>query len=356
MPELATGVTAGRDGRLVSVVVPVRDGARYLRQSLDSIVAQTYPELEVIVMDDASTDESAAIAESYGPPVQVYRQPEPRGIYDNANDGISRARGSLVAVYHADDVYDADIVTREVSFLDDHPDVGAVFCLDVFVDPADREIGRLVLPPGVPSDEPLPYPTVLEGLLRHKNSFLRCQVAMVRASVYEQVGLYRQERFRNTSDLEMWLRISRSFPIGIVGRHLCRYRVGHGSSSGRYQHLRTSPENYFTILDLYLAGGGRHVVPPAALAAYEGHRHRDHLMIAVSQYILGSRAGSREALARVRAGALVGTPAVDRPGLLLLLAAMQVLVRLPRSQVTADLFYRRWHARHGLAGQDAIPR
>src|SRR5262245_40453342 len=91
---------------LVSIVVPVYNGARYLRESLDSILGQTYPHTEVLVMDDASTDETPQVLASYGDRVRVHRQPWNRGIYGNANDGIALARGEYIAVYHGDDVYD----------------------------------------------------------------------------------------------------------------------------------------------------------------------------------------------------------------------------------------------------------
>src|SRR5690349_20149168 len=125
-----------RDGRahpLVSIVIPVYNGEKYLRDSLDSILAQTYLHTEVLVMDDASTDGTAAILESYGDRIQVYRQPGNRGIYANANDGISKARGDYIAIYHADDVYRPQMVEREVEFLEAFPEAGAVFTNMTFI-------------------------------------------------------------------------------------------------------------------------------------------------------------------------------------------------------------------------------
>jgi glycosyltransferase involved in cell wall biosynthesis len=119
--------------RLVTVLVPVFNGAQYLRESLDSILHQTYPHLEVIVLDDASTDQTPEVIASYGEAVRSIRQPENRGIYENANAGIAAAQGEMVAIYHADDVYHPTIVEREVDFLLRYPEVGAVFCADVFV-------------------------------------------------------------------------------------------------------------------------------------------------------------------------------------------------------------------------------
>jgi glycosyltransferase involved in cell wall biosynthesis len=331
-----------RPAPLVSIVVPVFNGAAYLRESLDSLLRQSYTPVELLVYDDASTDETPAIIAAYGDRVRAFRQPTNRGIYANANDGIAVARGEFVAVYHADDVYEPRIVEREVAFLLAHPEAGAVFCLDVFVDQENREYGRLVLPSDLRGRALLHYADVLEGLLRHKNHFLMCPGAMVRASAYREVGTYRQERFRNTSDLEMWLRIARRFPLGLLEEYLFRYRHFPNQSSRRYHYLRTTPENHFTIVDLYLAEDGRALVSAEALDCHEGHRAEDRLKIAVSHYIRGDLPAARAALAEIRAGTIARGRTLQRGRLLVLLVAFRLLTRLPRVAPVADLFLRRW--------------
>ena len=270
-----------RDLPLVSVVVPVRNGEAHLRESLDSILEQTYPRLEVIVVDDASTDTTPAILASYGDRIRVHRQSATRGIYGNANDGIAVAQGELVGVFHADDVYLPEMVEREVAWLERHPEAGAVFCSDVFVDGEGRELGRLSLPPEVRGERPLDYRTVVNTLLTHTNVFLRCPTALVRASVYREVGCYRDDEFKNSSDMEMWLRLARSHPIGVLEEHLLLYRRGHGSSSEQYHRMRTDPFRFFRIVDLELEGGGRAVATPEALRAFEAHRAVDTVLRAV---------------------------------------------------------------------------
>ena len=335
----------GGQGPLVSIVVPVFNGERYLRESLDSILAQTYRSIEVLVMDDASTDETPEIIASYGDRVIHVRQRENRGIYESANIGIARARGEFVAVYHADDVYEPTIVEREVACLERHPEVGAVFCKEIFIDAEGREEARLRLPPEVSGGRPLSYTVVLNALLTHKNPFLNCPSAMVRAAVYRDVGTYRTTQFLNTSDLEMWLRIARKYPLAIVDEHLFRYRSGHGQSSQRYHYLRTDQNRYFLIMDLYLAEGGRALATAEALAAYEAHRAEDRLMRSVNHYILGQRGEARALLGRVRAGQIAGSSRVQRWRLLVLFVLLTFLVHLPRLSFMAKLFHRRWQSK-----------
>lgn len=328
---------------LVSVIVPVYNGQEYLRESLESILEQTYANIEVIVMDDCSSDRSPEIARALGDRIQYFRQRSTRGIYGNANDGIARAEGDLIAVFHADDVYLHTIVERQVEFMQNHPEVGAVFASDIFVDADGRELGRLTLPPELRGETPLDYAVVLNALLKYKNRFLRCPTAMVRASVYRELGGYRDAEFKNTSDIDMWLRIARRHPIGILEEHLLLYRRGHGSSSERYHRVRTEQERFFTIVDRELGDGGRAVARTDALTAYEAHRAQDRLIRAANLYILGDKNEARAALSSLRGRTLRASSQLDRTRLTTLLALMRLVVRLPWSAAFARLLHRRWY-------------
>jgi hypothetical protein len=337
-----TTPTSGPTDPLVSVVVPAFNAAKHLRASLDSIVAQTYRNFEVIVVDDASSDETPAIVASYGAAIRSFRQPVNLGTYENANVGIGLARGELIAIYHADDVYDPLIVAREVAFLTAHPEVGAVFCLDLFVDADNRAYGKLELPMDLRGLGTLSYAQVLNGLLRYKNRFLMCPGAMVRAAAYRAVGTYRQVPFGIAADLEMWMRIAQRYPLGILEEHLFRYRHFHGNWTQRYNYLRAVPEEYFAVVDHYLAEGGRELAAPDALDAHEGHRDEDRLFIGASHYIRGDLAQARAVLAHIRARRIVRARTLQRGRLLALLFAFRLLSRLPRLDPVADLVLRRW--------------
>ena len=331
---------------LVSIVVPVWNGETHLRESLDSILAQTYSPLEVIVVDDASSDSTPQIIDSYGDRVRRLRQPATRGIYGNANDGIAVANGELIGVFHADDVYLPEMVEREVGWLLAHPEAAAVYCAVVFVTQDGAEFARQLFPPEVRGGRPLDYSTVLNTLLSTKNTFLGCPTALVRAAVYSELGGYRDDEFKNTSDLEMWLRIARSYPVGVLEDQLLRYRRGHGSSSERYHRLRTDPERFFRILDLELdEGGGRAVATTAALKAFEAHRAVDTVMRAVTHYILGQRDEALSVLREAPLSTLAGSARIQRGRMIMLALALRVLLRLPRISALARLFERRWHGR-----------
>ncbi len=328
---------------LVTIVVPVFNAAPYLRDSLDSIVGQSFPDTEILVMDDASTDQSPEIIGEYGEKLVHHRQPRNRGQFANVNDGIALARGEYVCVYHADDIYESTIVEREVNFLQRHPEAGAVFCLDAFIDAGGNEYGRLSIPPELRTGKPLPYEIILNALLTYKNRFLVGPTSMVRASVYRTLGPYRGEEFRIASDLEMWARIAKIYPIGILLEHLHRYRHGHGNLSQNYYRLRNETEIHFKILDAHLADGGRALVTPHALADHEAHRAEDRLMVAINEYIRDNQPAAQQQLRNIRLQQLWGSAQVQGFRLSILLMLLRLLTRVPRIAFIADLFYHRWH-------------
>ncbi len=330
---------------LVSIIVPVYNGESYVRESLDSILAQTYPNLEIMVLDDASTDNTPAILAEYAGRVELIRQPVNLGIYGNANMGIARAKGKYVAVYHSDDVYLPQMVEEEVAFLERYPEAGAVFTSLTFIGPDSRAFGHMDLPPEAQGNRPMDYRQIFNALLRYTNHLLMCPTAMVRASVHADVGVYNQPVYRNTADMEMWLRIARSYPVGVLEQRLLRYRHFHDSSSMRYHKLRTEPGRYFWIMDLDLDNGGRAVAEPDALAAHEAHRAQDLLMVTTSLYVRGDLEAARKMLDRVKWSALLGSGRIQRGRMLLLDLILRVATRLPRVPALADFFLRRWHAK-----------
>jgi glycosyltransferase involved in cell wall biosynthesis len=119
----------------ISCVVPVWNGEAYLQEALDSIFAQTLPPLEILVIDDGSTDRSAAIAERHADRVTLIRQPH-RGISATRNIGIARATGDLIALLDADDLWLESKLARQVAALAAEPGVECCYTLiETFAQP-----------------------------------------------------------------------------------------------------------------------------------------------------------------------------------------------------------------------------
>lgn len=110
----------------VSVIMPVYNAERFLHSAIQSILGQSFADFELLVLDDGSTDSSAAIIASFDDPrIMVHRAPANRGLVYQLNLGIEKARGKYLARMDADDIAREHRLRRQVTFMDSHPDVGA---------------------------------------------------------------------------------------------------------------------------------------------------------------------------------------------------------------------------------------
>jgi glycosyltransferase involved in cell wall biosynthesis len=111
------------DYDLVSCIIPVHNGEPYLRESVQSVLAQTYRPIEILVIDDGSTDGTAAALADYGEVVKYLWQPN-AGPATARNRGVSEARGQFIEFLDADDLWHAEKLERQRRFLDERPELG----------------------------------------------------------------------------------------------------------------------------------------------------------------------------------------------------------------------------------------
>ena len=195
--------------------MPVRDGERFLREALDSTLAQTLFDLELIVIDDGSTDatpEILAEAARRDVRVRVERQ-EPGGLTVAINAGCELARAPLIARMDADDVMLADRLERQIAFLDANPGVALLGGGIVLVDETGREIDR---EPGRPE---------LDFLVRNE---LTHATVVMRAAAFRALGGYRLDQ---SEDYDLWLRFDELYDVAAVAKPVIRYRLHPGQFS-----------------------------------------------------------------------------------------------------------------------------
>jgi glycosyltransferase involved in cell wall biosynthesis len=109
------------ENQLVSVIIPVYNGEAFLAEAIESVIAQTYQPIEIVVVDDGSTDESAEVAQAYKEVQYIYQ--ENSGVAAARNTGLSATKGSIMAFQDADDVWVKDKLKIQVQYLLDHPEV-----------------------------------------------------------------------------------------------------------------------------------------------------------------------------------------------------------------------------------------
>ena len=202
---------------LVSVVMSVYDGERFLPAALASILAQTLRRLELIVVDDGSTDRSAEILAAVDDPrVVVLRRPH-AGLAPALNAAIARARAPLIARMDADDVSDPDRLERQYQYLLGHERVGLLGTAVRLEDFAGRDLGTW-RPPTEDAD-------IRRRIIR-SNPFAHPSV-MFRRTVFEAAGGYRAD-MPVAQDYDLWLRMLTRARGANLARALLLRRLGPG--------------------------------------------------------------------------------------------------------------------------------
>lgn len=213
---------------LVSAIIPTYNRSTILPRALESVLAQTRPPDEVIVVDDGSTDDTgemlhARFAEAFGGRLRYVRQAN-GGVSSARNHGMRVARGDFLAFLDSDDTWLPDKTQRQADWLAAHPDYGVVLCDVERTDDALRRIDIFHRRDVIPADG-----WVLRWLL-HNPSLVPVSV-MMRRAVFEDVGGF-DERLRTAEDIEYHLRIAARWRIGVVDEVLASaVRGQHGLSA-----------------------------------------------------------------------------------------------------------------------------
>ena len=205
---------------LISVVIPCYNQAQFLGEAIRSVIYQSYPNLEVIVVDDGSTDETAEVAGRY-PPVRCIRQGN-QGLSLARNRGLEASRGEYVVFLDADDRLAAGAIAVGADLLDSHPDCSFVYGNVRLI---DANGSRLLNPPSVKIERD----HYLE-LLRH-NHIWSPGAVMYRRSVFDAVGLF-DPRVNASADYDLNLRIAMRHPILCHPEVVLEYRK-HDSNMTR---------------------------------------------------------------------------------------------------------------------------
>ena len=209
-----------RQNPSVSVIIPNYNHAHYVSDAINSVLAQTFTDYEIIVVDDGSKDNSREVISAFGDRVRAIFQHN-QGLSAARNTGITAAKGKYIGVLDADDMYEPDFLATLVPLLEDQPDAGGVYCGYRFVDDTNNP-----LPQVEARDVP---PEKLFWALVDGN-FLVPESIFVRKECYNQVGLF-DPSLRALEDLDMWLRITKQFKVIHTTKVLTRHRILAGSMS-----------------------------------------------------------------------------------------------------------------------------
>jgi GT2 family glycosyltransferase len=202
----------------VSVIILTRNRAHMLPTAIDSVLAQTYRDIELVIVDDASTDHTPDVVARYAERVRYVRKPVNEGEAAGRNTGLHASTGDFIAFLDDDDYYFPDKIALQVRMLDARPDIGLAYCRFVYADAQ----GKPVWQSGV-----LPEGHVLADLVSF--CFVLSHAPLTRRSCFARVGDF-DTTLPSSPDWDMWLRMAQAgIRFGCVQRPLVAYRQ-HGAN------------------------------------------------------------------------------------------------------------------------------
>jgi GT2 family glycosyltransferase len=213
---MTAGSAPARGDPSVSVVVTVHDGEQFITKTVESVLTQSFEDLELVVVDDGSADATPEILAGYAADdrrVRIHRQPR-AGVCAARNRGIEVCRAPLIAFLDGDDVATRDRLGAQLRFLDENGDVALVGGQYELIDAQGRTFAKAQPPRG---------DAEIREVLRSGNPFLHSAVT-VRKRVVQETGGYRRQ-FVAAQDLDLWLRVAERTRLANLPQTVVSYRI-----------------------------------------------------------------------------------------------------------------------------------
>lgn len=210
--------------------MPVYNGEAFIAEAVESVITQTYPNWELIVIDDGSIDHTAQIVATYHDPRLHYHYQSNQGLAGARNAALQLAQGDFVAFIDADDKWASEFLARCSQRLSAEPALGAVYTQVYHFDQNGRTLPRASL-------EICSRDQLHRRLLR--GGFFPPSAVMARRSVLQQLGTFDTELAgAGTEDWELWLRLTRQYAMDGISELLAYYRIYPGSMSTNAERMQ----------------------------------------------------------------------------------------------------------------------
>ena len=214
---------------LVSIVTPSYNQAEFLEATIQSVLAQTYPNIEYIVIDGGSSDQSPQIIEAHADQLAYWVSEKDQGQTDAINKGFAKATGKYLAWLNADDVLKPHAVAEAVAYLEAHPEAGMVYGDADYIDEQGRVLGQF---PAAETN----YTRLLRGYVH-----IPQQAAFWRAELWRQVGGALDPDFYFAMDYDLWVRLAKVSELHYLPRPWAQFRL-HGASKTVQADMYCWPE------------------------------------------------------------------------------------------------------------------
>lgn len=218
----------------ISVIIPLYNGKKFIKETLNSVFRQTYKDFEVVVINDGSTDNPEGELKSYLPRIKYIQQKNSGCPAGAKNRGIAESSGEYLAFLDQDDIWLRDKLSQQSKILDENPEIGLVATnAIVFQDETKKRVGILWK-----KARKFLSPRIAKRKLIKENFFLTSSAVMVRRSVFNTNKFF-DDRLKLVDDYELWFRIAKKWSIALINRPLIRYRLyGQNLTKNKYKWLK----------------------------------------------------------------------------------------------------------------------
>ena len=192
---------------LVSIITPSYNQAVFLERTILSVLNQTYPDIEYIIIDGGSQDDSVNVIHKYQDKLKGWVSEKDQGQTDAINKGFAMANGDILAWINSDDTYEPDAIKLAVEYLDAHPEVGLVYGDTKFINEKDEVIGT--------------FPAAQTNYAKLRQGYVHIpqQAAFFRASLWKQVAPL-DPSFYFAMDYDLWVRLAKLSGVAYVHRYI----------------------------------------------------------------------------------------------------------------------------------------
>lgn len=233
-----------KDPPLVSICIPTYNRADMVGMAIESALAQSYPNIEVIVVDNASTDSTALNVSRFNDSRLKYEKNSRNlGLFGNFNRCIELAKGKYIHILHSDDFIGPDFTKTCVRVMEANPHIAMTFSAAEVIRNENHE--RIDV---IGQNKIFPAPEGFRQILSQRN-LINCPSVIIKREVYEKVGHYSCE-YPYAADFDQWLKISRIFDIAYISDATLYYRQGEHSES--FRQLFRSASGYLDVPKIFI--------------------------------------------------------------------------------------------------------
>ena len=264
----------------VSVIIPAYNSARFLAESIQSVLQQTFVDLELFVIDDGSTDDTRQVVAAFESDPRVrYVHQQNRGAATARNRGITHSSGKYVAFLDADDLWSPEKLQKQVAVLQENSEIAAVHTASYLVqlDGQNREVSRCIQ-----RRPTFLEPTLYEELLYRMVIIGSASSVMVRREVLNQVGPFDEQT--RISDRDMWQRIAEHYGFHSIDEPLVSIRKHQTNMTSNRVMIAENQLRYFHKLSGEIPSQFRFHLPRVAISRFSrlslGLMRRGHWQVA----------------------------------------------------------------------------